>query len=319
MLYNLNICNCNIHISIANEMLSKYIINRYIGFVSSNSAAIGLIISDLDKLEPQNSYGINPSADNSNHITNQVKDGLDIEYISDIAIIVNDTEKNSCRIFVQEHVNEKYINLIGVRICDKINEYLASNQVFCIHSSVVTFKNKADDGIMFIGDSGVGKTSLAYEFIKKGEQLTNDDVAFVQIKNGSLIAHKNTQYIGMDDESIERLYSECGDYIVKRDGLLLDKNRIDLSQLHKDAFAGKIEIKRIVVVEKQRQEKASICQFDDILAYANLFKSIVPFSTTKRAMTSDIFDRIISIRLPIYKLLPANTAAATINYLYENL
>ena len=75
-------------------MLSKYIINRYIGFVSSNSAAIGLIISDLDKLELQNSYGINPSADNSNHITNQVKDFIQgIDWKKSIAKQISDDLK----------------------------------------------------------------------------------------------------------------------------------------------------------------------------------------------------------------------------------
>lgn len=55
-----------------------------------------------------------------------------------------------------------------------------------IHASCVTYKNQ---GILIIGDSGIGKSDLAFRFIMdKGAKLVADDRTNIEIKKDTLVA-----------------------------------------------------------------------------------------------------------------------------------
>lgn len=312
-----NICTCYIYASLSNYTLLKYITNRYISFVTDNTNFDGMTITDISQDVLRKKYGLYFSTDNKDAVQCKMVDTLYVNYVSDFAVILYDKALHTCYVCLQDDVSDNYIYLVGVQICNIIMRYLTENDIYCVHSSVVTFNKNQNDGIMFIGESGAGKTSLAYEFLRKGEQITNDDVAFICLEDNNLNAYKNTQYIGMDDVSISKLYPECTEYIIKKDGLTLDKNRIDLSEMYENAFATNIVIKRIVLIDKNRGNTADLSILDCGSAYSILFKAIVPFLPKDMILNPNIVDIIVSKKLPLYRLTPANTAKGTVDFLYD--
>ena len=54
-----------------------------------------------------------------------------------------------------------------------------------VHASCVCWQNK---GILFIGDSGNGKSTAALALIEKGATLVADDYVEINLKNGKIHA-----------------------------------------------------------------------------------------------------------------------------------
>lgn len=312
-----SVCASNIHISLNNYTLSKYIKNRYVGFITDKTNSAGLTIVEVSREVLINKYGFSFLKDNKGALLCQSIDRLYVNYVSDFAVILYDKRLNVCYVCLGDNVSDNYIHLVGVQVCNIITEYLIQNKIYCIHSSAVTFNKSKDNGILFIGESGAGKTSLAYEFLRKGEQITNDDVAFIRLKNNNLYAYQNTQYIGLDDDSISKLYPECAKYIVKKDGLTLDKNRVDLLKMNRNAFATEIIIKKIVIIDRNRNDTASLNTLDSVSAYGILFKAAAPFLPKDILINPNIVDIIVDKHLPVYRLTPVNTAQETVSFLYD--
>lgn len=64
---------------------------------------------------------------------------------------------------------------------------------FAIHATSVFFN---EQGILIIGDSGVGKSSLALELIELGAVLIADDITFLAEKEGKLYASCTEKWQG---------------------------------------------------------------------------------------------------------------------------
>tara|TARA_R110000868_G_scaffold8205_9_gene42859 strand:+ start:34489 stop:35016 length:528 start_codon:yes stop_codon:yes gene_type:complete len=51
------------------------------------------------------------------------------------------------------------------------------------------FLNVADTGVLITGDSGIGKSELALELIKRGHQLVADDIVELTKKDDKIVGH----------------------------------------------------------------------------------------------------------------------------------
>ena len=69
-----------------------------------------------------------------------------------------------------------------------------------IHSSSISYKNH---GILFIGDSGLGKSSIAYSFLNEGHELISEDFTPINIINGTPHATSSIPIIKLDDNQSE--------------------------------------------------------------------------------------------------------------------
>ena len=68
-----------------------------------------------------------------------------------------------------------------------------------IHAGAVVFNNRP---LLFIGKSGIGKSTLCYACVRQGFGLLTDEVAFVSIKNGLRI-WSGSHYIRLCPESVK--------------------------------------------------------------------------------------------------------------------
>ena len=184
-----------------------------------------------------------------------------------------------------------------------------------MHSSVCTLHSNAHNGVAFLGQSGVGKTSLVYQMYKCGEQLTNDDVGFFRITPSKLITFKNMQHIGLDDYSIKQIFPECEKFVSHKDGLTMDKNRVDLSKLATNAFAEKIIVKQILIVDSTRQSVPEIIECNSIDSYKTMVQSLLPFFTVKRYDLIDKIAKEVINMVPVFKLVPGDSIIKTVNFI----
>ena len=312
------ICNHVIGVSITNDRLFDYIRNRYIGFVAEcSNATDDFRVIDISEQQLKIDYGIGVELDNIEKILKRCDHRDEYYYLADQGTIVYDQARSICGVYIAQSLNSRLTYLFGVTVCNIIIDYLADCNIFCMHSSIVSFKHDLSNGIAFLGSSGVGKTSLAYEFIKKGEKITNDDVSYFRLYDDHMRVYKNTQYIGMDDESIKRLYPECEVHVVKKDGLELDKNRINLSEMNKNAYAQFIDLKRVVIVSPERSGIAELKVCNEVVAFKNLFKAMTPFLPPNKIVKKRIVERLLGLGLEFYELTPANSAFKTVESLYE--
>lgn len=313
----INICNQCVFISLSNDLLFDYVRNRYSGFASTNEANVDFRIIEVDRKTAYNQYKVKFDFNNQDRVIQERSERFEYYFVSNESIVVYDMNEHLCVVCVSEKISNRLIYLVGVIICDIVSQYLATCDIYCIHSSVVSFKGDISNGIAFLGESGVGKTSLAYEFVKKKEKIVNDDVAYFQYDGKRMRAYKNTQYIGLDEKSLCNLYSECKSYVVKKDGLSLDKNRIDLNGMDAYVYAEYIDVKKIIIINSVRSENAKLVPCDKISLYKHIFQSMIPFIPSKIISQKAIVDRLLSSNIIAYKLTPANTAKKTIEGLYE--
>ncbi|MFH1728808.1 MAG: hypothetical protein ABIA04_10385 [Pseudomonadota bacterium] len=81
-------------------------------------------------------------------------------------------------------------------------------------STILTGKG----AVMFIGNSGVGKSTLAYAFYKRGYRVITDDIAPIKMENKKLNLFASYPMMKLWEDSI-KLNQETGDFIQVRDSL----------------------------------------------------------------------------------------------------
>jgi hypothetical protein len=117
--------------------------------------------------------------------------------ISDLYIVYQKKNSNFIDIFVE---NER------LTICHPLDlvvkrwlygDFIRRNNGLIIHGSSVSL---GDKGIIFVGDSGCGKTTLAKLFKANSETVINDDMLALKLKGRSVYAYSlpwitNTEYV----------------------------------------------------------------------------------------------------------------------------
>ena len=315
---SLNICDIPIRISVWNGLIEKYIYNRFSGFISSQEIDHSQKSLSLMEINRDHINDIIPKI-NSINIDKEYQeinmDGCKYYAIKDDNIIFYDKFQRRVYFSLCEAEEERILYFIGVKLCEIIVSHLIENNIYCIHSSVCTLDSNAHNGVAFLGQSGVGKTSLAYQMYKCGEQLTNDDVGFFRITPSELVTFKNMQHIGLDDYSIKQVFPECERFVSHKDGLTLDKNRVDLGKLSTNAFAEKIIVKQILIVDSTRQSVPEIVECSSIESYKTIVQSLLPFFTVKRYDLIDKIAKEIISMIPVYKLIPGDSIMKTVSFI----
>jgi hypothetical protein len=318
MILNLDICECCFKVLVINCIVEEYIRNRFVGFISNNAFNYSktdiTIVKEIQLDEISSKYNsiINVSCKDYYEFKENECTYFIINYKN--FVVYNDSEK-LIEIYVNQNENINILRFIGVKICELIVSILIENGIFCIHSSVCTLQKNLFNGIAMLGPSGVGKTSLVYQMHKCGEYIANDDVAFFKIASNCMTVYKNTQYIGFDNYSLTNIFSECIQYIICKDGLELDKNRIDLQCQDPSAYAEKIRVKHIIIIEKERLDVPKLIKCSQIEAYKALIQSLLPFFSMCRFDLMDEIARKIMSMMLIYKLLPCNSISKTVDFL----
>jgi hypothetical protein len=117
--------------------------------------------------------------------------------ISNLHIVYYKKKDNLIDIFVE---NEKLTICHPLDLVVKrwlYNDFIRRNNGLIMHGSAVSLGNK---GIIFVGDSGCGKTTLAKLFKASDEAVINDDMLALKLKGRNVYAYSlpwvtNTEYV----------------------------------------------------------------------------------------------------------------------------
>ncbi len=101
---------------------------------------------------------------------------------------------------LNETVSEDEIKLYLLGSCFGI--LLQQRGIFCLHASGVVYQNKA---FLFIGNSGVGKSSLMSYFYQQGLEVLGDDVMPIIFKDNQPYVVPAYPHVKLWDKSIEKL------------------------------------------------------------------------------------------------------------------
>ncbi len=162
---------------------------------------------------------------------------------------------------------------------------LMYNNNLVLHASVVS---KDGNASLFIGKSGMGKSVLAYQLIKKGFKFLSEDICAITDKN---FVQPSMPFIKLSEEFIDNNFQktyQLNSDKRKRKGLFIDQNKfIDSSQ----------KIKNIFILNNSSSD---ICEITNLtkkkslpLIFKNSFKSLPLLSDKK--FDERVINRILNI------------------------
>lgn len=93
---------------------------------------------------------------------------------------------------------------------------LQQRQLLTLHGSAIIYNGHA---VIFSGVSGVGKSTLASAFAKKGCKIIADDISVVQLKNGNPYILPASPFLKLWEDSIEKIGEKPKDLSYIRKGL----------------------------------------------------------------------------------------------------
>ena len=304
------ICDFSIETQLFNKYIDEYFYYRFFGFFHEFISLydIDLCIKETIKLDVFNDLlHIVPVSDD---LTYDIGD-FNINIINYKNYIVYNKITHILTICLQEKENiiEK---IMGIKLVSTVLSLLLQKQIFCIHGSCI---KKTNTGILLLGNSGSGKTSLSLNFIADGATMTNDDATFIKYGNG-FVAIKNTQMIGLTDDGIRDYFSylsESIDFIDEN-----KKNRIDLYKYNKNSYDNYIEINKIIWISSDRGSTPLISE----LKKTKMIKNICTNISVNKYLYYDVYLKMITelvFKCDNYILHPSNDLTQTFKYLNEEV
>lgn len=291
-----------------NKYIDNYIYYRLYGFFvkSIEQYRINLKILQKDKItELIESYKFNITSDDFTYND----ENININIVNYKNYLIYDKRTSLLILYVQErtHIIEK---ILSIKLVSMVLSLLLQHQIFCIHSSCVKFK---DTGLLILGNSGSGKTSLTLSLVEKGATLTNDDATFIQYGK-KFIAMKNTQLIGLTDSGIKKYF-----HYLFHDVSFVDDNkkyRIDLNQSNPKCFESFIEINKIIWIESHRREVPLLTDMKKMEMIKNICKNI----SVNKYLYYDIYLQMITelvMNCNSYVLYPSYNLDQTLQCLID--
>ena len=304
------ICDFSIKAQLYNKCVEEYFHYRFFGFFNELVAQnnIDLYIRETFTTEEFNEIlKAPPDFDDSTYDTND----FNVNMINYKNYIVYNKKTRVLTVCVQE--KEQLIEkIIGIKLVSTVLSLLLKKQILCIHGSCI---KKGDKGILLLGNSGSGKTSLTLNFIRNGATITNDDATFIKYGN-KFTAIKNSQMIGITDDGIKDHFaylSQNIDFIDEN-----KKHRIDLNRHNKECFAEHIEIDKIIWISSDRGNIPSLSE----LKKTTMIKNICTNISANKYLYYDIYLQMISelvFKCDNYILYPSNNLSQTFQCLDKEI
>jgi len=126
--------------------------------------------------------------------------------------------KNGDHIIIQPEpgVNESEIRVFF--LASAMGALAHQRKQFSLHASAIEYQGKA---ILFSGDSGLGKSTLAGTFYQKGYEVVTDDIAVIDKdpSNGKLLLEPGYAQLKLWEDSMAMLDIETKEGLLLRNGL----------------------------------------------------------------------------------------------------
>lgn len=196
--------------------------------------------------------------------------------------------------------NELLKKILSIKLVSVVLAVLVQYDVLCLHAAGIGYRNH---GILIMGNSGSGKTSMALKWANDGACLTNDDATFMRCTDASYLAIKNTQLIGLTQNGINEEFPEYRSSVSCQDDD--GKCRINLYDCHAIHYGDSIKITDIILLENREDREPviaispklhiikyilsniSACQFINYNRYVNYVLDLVKRCQTFRFFPSN--------------------------------
>ncbi|WP_276134902.1 hypothetical protein [Polluticoccus soli] len=181
---------------------------------------------------------------------------------------------------------------------------LHRRNLLALHASAVNVNGKA---VLFSGNSGVGKSTLALGFLKKGYEVINDDISAIQFDADSVpFVYSGYQHLKLWPSSLE-LYEHSAESLTKLRNSL-DKYSFPINRSQQREYP----IKAIFMLEacdeeQPRMEMLTTFQKLELLRL-NTFRPALVDKLGKRTEHFKLSSTIIG-NVPVFKLFRPATMA----------
>ena len=201
-------------------------------------------------------------------------------------------------------------NLIGWKIIEYINNCLALRGIVYLHASFVAYESK---GIIFVGESGAGKTSLALKFLENGGELLSDDSAYFKIIDGDIHVLRNDLAPNLDNQNLANNFSYLNSRIINNIG---EKKSVDISGIN-SSFLQSIKASHMIIL-RERKEVPSLISAKSTECISLILKSLACLTPTVYRL---YFELIIDIfnQANVLTLSTSSNLNDTYSYIKEKI
>jgi hypothetical protein len=168
---------------------------------------------------------------------------------------------------------------------------LQKHGFLCLHGSAILYKEKA---VIFTGNSGMGKSTLAAVFMQKGFSTFSDDICAIKPNvNKKPILYRGPAYLKLWDDSLQKL-------ALGTTGLVQVRNKINKYMLGTsfEKLANNAEIRKIYVLTPSNKNNIQLEHPEGIEKFRKLQEQIYkhPFITGSQNQVTlfEILQQIIT-------------------------
>ena len=303
------IYNFYIETLLTNKYVHEYFYYRFLGFRTKMDS----INSDLNIKQISNIVSWSYSIDKNDIMCDDyVKDSNDnyINILDYKNYLIYDKKQRTIFVYIEDD-NRFMEKVISIRLVSLAISLLMQKNIFCLHGACVEVQK---NGILMMGNSGSGKTSLLLKCIEKNARITNDDATFIKIKDGKFISLKNTQYFGLTQNGIGTDFpymSDCVEFVDDN-----SKYRIDVGRVYEDIFADYITIHTIIWISSERAKIADIHK----IGYPDIIGRILKNGTVhNKVLFQEYVQNVVDLVLHCdnYELVPCNGLEETFKCLSQ--
>ena len=173
-----------------------------------------------------------------------------------------------------------------------------------LHASAVILKENT--GIIFVGDSGWGKSTLASSFHQSGKRLITDDCLLLSVENGEVFSVPNYYGVRLFQDSVKYIFKGHDSTTVAH---YIDKKRVTLKDQDTPDTLSEVKLSAIILLGKPEQKAHSInINIQEIKGASQmmtLFEQIFIMDICNKELASKLFKQIGKItetKLPVYSI-----------------
>ena len=317
-MFKLNILDYMFEIQVDNQYVKSYLLYRFGQFEVRGSVeghGVMFKIEQVQTFEKSELVVLSKRVVETDDYTYENKNKI-IRVLNFKNIVIYDGSNKTIRFHIEDKIDKIYF-LIALDIYFFIIYFLYSRSIIGLHGGCITLNGVMEDGVIFCGKSGSGKSTIILKMLERQEKFTNDDNLMLKIEGGNLIAYKNPQLVGLQIENLNERFKYLKNY-VKSNIKYVEKCRVDYWAYNSGAYADKIYVKKIVWIDSRRLQDAEIFDMGFTALFSELIDSIVPFRNFE---INFILDQIIhAIQLcKIYQLVPSQDIESTLKCIYGKL
>lgn len=181
-----------------------------------------------------------------------------------------DKKKNSVNFFVKENERECVEIEFGQRLFYIVAMLLSQNKIIALHGGAFQLKEYKNKGILVVGDSGSGKTSIVLNAVKYGGYYSCEENMYIYMGEYPYRVLLNKQEISLCRVDLNKTDTDLIPFVTENPYVNKGKVRIDVKQFLKDNYKCEIIPSIIVILNQKKEETARFRKLNRVEALKKL-------------------------------------------------